>query len=145
MQDFLTIAFGRAYEMGYDGALGMFQYSGQRLIGAMSDPAYSARLLGFYNIPDREVAEPGLVQNLGRDGNGFVNNGVGVYPQYWPNTGGETYWDVSHGAVGISTLLPGGLAAYQKYNADLAEMCAETKQCPDWNGDPTWGIVPRVK
>jgi hypothetical protein len=145
MQDFLTIALGRAYEMGFDGALGMFQYSGQRLIGAMSDPAYSARLLGFYNIPDVKWPSQDWFRTWAEMATGFVNNGKGIYPQYWPNTGGETYWDVSHGAVGISTLLPGGLAAYQKYNADLAEMCAETKQCPDWNGDPTWAIVPRTK
>jgi hypothetical protein len=108
MQDFLTIALGRAYEMGFDGALGMFQYSGQRLIGAMSDPGYSARLLGFYNLPDVKWPSQEWFRTWTEMATGFVNNGKGIYPQYWANTGGETYWDVSHGAVGESALLPGG-------------------------------------
>ena len=64
---------------------------------------------------------------------------------YWPQTGKEFYWDVARGAAGMAATLPKGALAWRKLGELIARRTAQTGQAPNWNLDPTWAFVPRVK
>ena len=49
------------------------------------------------------------------------------------------------GAMGVAASLPGGAAAWKRFQDGIVQMSVDTGKAPNWNGDPTWAIVPRVK
>ena len=52
---------------------------------------------------------------------------------------------MARGAAGMAATLPAGALAWQKLGELIARQTAQTGQAPNWNLDPTWAFVPRVK
>jgi hypothetical protein len=155
-QNFLIIELGRAVELGY-AADKLFASAGSNIIGQLATDGYNSRMIGLYNIPDskRDPASP--------TGYSYFKSWKDVMTAwsvsyrdsteiwYWPATGREIYWDVARGAAGMASSLPAagglpsGMVAWESLNNLIAKQTALTGQAPNWNLDPTWAIVPRVK
>jgi multidrug efflux pump subunit AcrA (membrane-fusion protein) len=149
-ENFLILEFGRAVELGY-AADRLFAYVGQNIIGQLISEGYNNRNFGRYQIPDaKKVPTPpgyAYFQTWGEVMSAWaplLRDTTAI--DYWPQTGKEFYWDVARGAAGMTAdKLPNGALAWQKLGELIARQTAQTGQAPNWNLDPTWAIVPRVK
>jgi hypothetical protein len=155
-ENFLLVAISHAVELQFDGAKPTLAWLGQSVVGQMTDPNYEPALAGQFVEPTVKKGPSGdfaHFQNYGELKSAWsdvflakIANYASDALPYWPASGAEIYWDVARGGIGtIADKVPNGLAAWQRYNAFIAQMITHTGQAPNWNNDPTWAILPRVK
>jgi len=144
-QNFLLMELGRTVEMGFTGAQGAFAWAGQNMIGKLTDPGYRIQLVGEYLEPVQKMPGKWFASWSEVLPGWSAQMRSQKAPLYWPATGGEFYWDVAHAAASLVTTLPGGAAAWQRFEDGITQMSKDTGAAPNWNRDPTWALAPQVK
>ena len=96
------------------------------MIGKLTEPRYPVPLVGAVCEPAQEQPDGAwftswteIILASRRDAYSETPRG------YWPTTGGETFWDVSRGAMGFAASLPGGAAAWKRFQDGIAQMSVD--------------------
>ena len=105
--DFLLLELGRGVEMGVTQAQALFAWTGEGLIGKLTEPTYPIAVVGIYVEPAQKLPNWAWFTSWKEVITGF-SDAMLTRPAtgYWPNTGGETFWDVERGAMGVAASSP---------------------------------------